>query len=410
MKIFVVVDDYMPNSIKVGAKMMHEMSCELVKQGHEVTVLTPNPYQKEDLVQISLDGVDILKFKSKEIKNVSKVKRAINESMLSLNAYSATKEYCKNNPHDYIIYYSPTIFFGYFIKQLKKMWGVSSYLILRDIFPQWAVDQGIIKKGSAIEKYFQHFENVNYEAADKIGLMSEANLEWFKKNRKVKAQLEVLPNWASITPVYSTNKYRKKLGLEDKVIYFYGGNMGHAQDMMNIVRLAKKMQFHNKAHFLLVGAGDEVELVKKAIKEYDLNNMTILPPVSQQEFKQLLSECDIGLFTLHRNHKTHNFPGKLLGYMVQNMPILGSINPNNDLQEVIENANAGLVTVNGEDRKLYKNAKLLLNEDLRKILGSNAKSLLDTKFSIYSAVNSIVPAYMDKTFRESPYRVKNHRR
>ena len=172
----------MPRSTKVGAKMVHELACEYVKEGHEVTVLTPNPNQKERLVIEQLDGVTILNFKSGEIKNVNKVKRAINETLLSFNAWIATKDYFKKHKFDYIIYYSPTIFFGPLVKRLKKLWGVKSYLILRDIFPQWAVDQGLIKKGSLIERYFKYFEKINYDAADTIGVMSKKNLEWFKEH------------------------------------------------------------------------------------------------------------------------------------------------------------------------------------------------------------------------------------
>ncbi len=93
-----------------------------------------------------------------------------------------------------------------------------------------------------------------------------------------------------------------------------------------------------------------------------LKNMTLLPSVSQDEFKQMLAEFDVGLFTLDKDHITHNFPGKLLGYMVQELPILGSINAGNDLKEIVEEAGAGLVTVNGEDEILYENALKLLND------------------------------------------------
>lgn len=94
--------------------------------------------------------------------------------------------------------------------------------------------------------------------------------------------------------------------------------------MMNIVRLAENLLDEKAAHFVLVGKGDEVELVRAAIEEKHLSNMTLLPPVSQDEFKLMLAEFDIGLFSLHKDHVTHNFPGKLLGYMVQQKPILGS--------------------------------------------------------------------------------------
>ena len=199
-------------------------------------------------------------------------------------------------------------------------------------------------------------------------------------------------NWAANEPVPSgSNEYRAALGLQDKVVYFYGGNIGHAQDMMNIVRLAIAMRNEDKAYFVLVGAGDEVELVRAAITEHHLSNMSLLPPVSQTVFKNMLSEFDIGLFSLHHDHTTHNFPGKLLGYMVQEKPILGSVNPDNDLQEVIEQANAGFVTVNSDDEALLANAlKLLHDESLRTSMGTNAKQLLSDVFSVQAAANSIL--------------------
>ena len=165
--------------------------------------------------------------------------------------------------------------------------------------------------------------------------------------------------------------------------------MGHAQDMMNLVRLARNMRDTPREQFVFVGAGDEVSLIERAIEE-GLNNILLLPPVSQEEFKEMLAEFDVGLFTLHREHKTHNFPGKLLGYMVQSMPILGSVNPGNDLKDIIEEAKAGYVTVNGNDSQLLQNAQRLMDVTVRKKLGQNAKKLLDEYFSVSAAARQIL--------------------
>ena len=391
MKICIIVDDYMPHSIKVAAKMMHELACEFVEQGHVVSVITPEAKLSQPLVIENLDGVDIYRFKSGEIKNISKIKRAINETLLSHNAWKSCEDFFVNNPHDFIIYYSPSIFFGSLVKKLKKNWGVKSYLILRDFFPQWTIDNGLLKEKSLITKYFKFFEKINYDAADTIGVMSSKNLEWFKDYYKTEKDIEVLYNWATIDKFENnTYKYRKKLGIERKIIYFYGGNLGHAQDMMNIIRLANSMKNEQEAHFLLVGDGDEVELLKSKIDEYGLYNTTLLPSVNQQEFKQILSEVDIGLFSLSKHHKTHNFPGKLLGYMVQEIPILGSINFNNDLKEMLEMHHAGLITINGDDEQFYKNAKKLLDKETRLEVGKNGNKLLKSKFSVYSATKNII--------------------
>ncbi|MFA6143760.1 MAG: glycosyltransferase family 4 protein [Sulfuricurvum sp.] len=390
MKVCLIVDDYMPHSIKVAAKMMHELACEFISQGHEVTVITPSPELNQKIEISVLDGVTVCRFKSGEIKNVGKVKRAINETLLSYYAWSSFKSYLQENKHDIIVYYSPTIFWSGLVEKLKKRWNVPSYLILRDLFPQWAIDQNLIREGSIIEKYFRYFEKRNYAAADTIGLMSKKNLEWFEKSVTANAKLEVFYNWAANTPVESNNYYKKALNIEDKVVYFYGGNIGHAQDMMNIVRLAKNMSSYEKAHFVLVGAGDEVDLVKNAIDKDNLTNMTLLPSVGQDEFKKMLSEFDIGLFTLHKDHSTHNFPGKLLGYMVQRLPILGSVNEGNDLKEVVESYGAGLITVNGDDETLLANAIKFLDEDDRKRFGENAQELLKSTFSVEAAVGQIL--------------------
>lgn len=390
MKIFIIVDDYMPHSIKIAAKMMHELACEYVKLGHNVTVLTPNSSQKKKYSLSTLDKVNIISFKSGRIKNINKINRAINETLLSYKAWNATKSILKNDKYDFIIYYSPSIFFGPLVNKLKKTWGTKSYLILRDIFPQWAIDQKIIRKGSLIEKYFSYFENINYNAADIIGLMSPKNLTIFNTKVNKKKNTEVLYNWVSNKQIKNTNYYKKQLNLEKKVVFFYGGNIGLAQDMNNIIRLAINMKKHKKAHFVLVGDGDEVSLVKNSIKKNHLSNILLLPPVSQEEFKKMLAEFDVGLFTLHKNHTTHNFPGKLLGYMSQKIPILGSINKDNDLKEIVESANAGLISENGNDKLFFDNATKLLDNEFRLKLGENSNRLLKSHFLVEKAAKQIL--------------------
>ncbi|MCC5816326.1 MAG: glycosyltransferase family 4 protein [Leptospira sp.] len=386
MKICLIVDDYLPHSIKVAAKMMHELAVEFVSQGHEVMVVTPGAGIKRPFEIEIIENVKIFRFRSGEIKNISKVKRAINETLLSFRAWFRLRKEFRKNPQDYIVYYSTSIFWGYLVGKLKKLWNVRSYLILRDIFPQWTIDNGILKSKSIITKYFLYWEKVNYRHADTIGLMSPNNLNWFSDYYKGKAKLDILYNWASNNPIsLSDRPFRKKLGIEDKTVFFYGGNIGHAQDMSQILRLAKNMQNHRDAYFILVGAGDEVDLVRETIRKENIQNITLLDPVSQDEFKKMMAEFDIGLFCLNRVHKTHNFPGKILGYLVQGMPILGSVNPGNDLKEVIEVAEAGYVVEAGDEESLLAKAVELLDENRRNTLSQNSKKLLYEKFSVTEA-------------------------
>lgn len=383
----------MPHSTKIAAKMMHDLAKGFLTLGHKVVVVTPGPELNKPYEITDLDGVRIYRFRSGQIKNVSKIKRAINESLLSWRAWRALRKIFNEESNELILYYSPSIFWGPLINKLKKLWKARSYLVLRDFFPQWAIDNGLLGKNSLITKYFKFFESLNYRSADRIGIQSPKNLEWFQTQFARRKGTEVLYNWAENSSNNSkTNfkSYRSTLGLDGKVVFFYGGNIGHAQDMSNIVRLAENVKEYPKAHFLLIGSGDEVELVRDSVQRKSLNNLTLLDPVSQDEFKRILAEFDIGLFSLHKNHQTHNFPGKVLGYMVEGMPILGCVNPGNDLKDVIENAKAGFVSVSGEDSLLKENAIRLMDESLRNSMGLNAKKLLEDRFSISSAMSQIL--------------------
>jgi glycosyltransferase involved in cell wall biosynthesis len=391
MRICIVVDDYWPDSVKVTAKMMHELAVEFVQSGHSVTVITPGVDNIQALAVSTLDGVTVCRFRSPKIKNTSMAKRLVNEFLLPYRAWAYGRQHFKAHPHDLIVYWSPSIFWTFLIKRLKSTWGAPAYMLLRDFFPQWVVDNGMLKEGSPITRFFRFFEKLNYDAADVIALQSPKNIEWFASTQRTHTPLTLLYNWAKDKPIKTpTGLYRDRLGLNGKVVFFYGGNIGHAQDMMNIVNLARQLKDHPTAHLLLVGRGDEYTLVEQAIAQESLQNITLLPSVTQGEFELMLSEFDVGLFSLHRDHASHNFPGKLLAYMVQGLPILGSVNQGNDLKEVIEGSHAGYVTINGDHEGLVKNAIQLLDKQKRSSMGDHSKKLLHSTFAVQSIVKSII--------------------
>lgn len=393
MRLALLVDDYLPHSTRVAAKMMHELALEFKQMGHDPVVITPAA-MKPRLEVDSLDGIDVWRFRNGPVKDVGKVKRAINESLLSFNAWLAIKTHVTKKPFDGVVCYSPSIFWGPLVNKLKMVSGCKSYLVLRDMFPQWVVDNGLLKESSIVCRYFRLVESFSYKNADSIGLMSCRNLDAFFDEHGDKYDQHVLFNWASVIPEGKPKadvSIRTRLGLEDKLIFFYGGNIGSAQDMKNLVRLAKSLEEYEQAHFLFLGQGDEVSLVKQLASEWQMKNLTLLPSVSQVEFKKILADVDVGLFSLARSHSSHNFPGKILGYMVQSLPILGSVNPGNDLMTIINDANAGRVHINGDDEALLDSArKMILDAEQRLSQGNNAFNLLEEKFSVASAGRTII--------------------
>jgi glycosyltransferase involved in cell wall biosynthesis len=395
MNLLLVIDDYLPSSSRVGAKIMHELALGFKELGHDVTVLTPEASGQVALLnKTDLDEVAVWRFRSGPIKDISRPRRLINETLLSYRAWQAIKPELESLSIDGIIYYSPTIFFGSLVQRLKNHFSCPAYLVLRDLFPQWAIDEGMIGEKSLITRYLRFFESKNYQAADQIGLMSDKNIEVFQQLHPNYSNTEVLRNWVRVSENISDEIYwREQLGLEDKVILLYGGNIGKAQDMPNLMRLAKALQTESDAYFIFVGQGESYQNVADFIAENHLQNVTLMPSISQQEFRTLLAEVDIGLFSLAANHTAHNFPGKILGYIANQLPVLGSVNAGNDLMPTINQHQAGFVFENGDDLALVEAAKRLVqSKELRDGCGKNARQLLDSHFSVNSAVATILAA------------------
>lgn len=395
MKICIIVDDYLPRSIKVAGKMMHELALEFLKLGLSVVVITPDDTILDPYTLENYQNVQVLRFRSGKIKNVWKPLRLWNELLLSYRAKKNLKQWIDLNPQDLVVYYSPTIFFSGLVEFLKKKWHCKSFLVLRDFFPQWTIDNGILKEGSLLVKFFRFFERKLYLAADRIGIQSPANMEWFDKNYPDFKNSILLFNWATDNIEKNLKKeigtsFREKWKLNDKIIFFYGGNIGKAQYMENLIQLAEMMLGEEKAVFVFLGAGDEFDYVKEEIQNRNLTNSILLPSISQNEYISILEEVDIGCISLHPNHKTHNFPGKLLGYMQLGLPILGIVNEGNDVAQVINDANAGYIFFSSDTKLSGNQAKNLLSKKVREEMGKNSLKLLKSKFSVSKAANIIL--------------------
>ena len=372
---------------------MYDLAQALANQQHDVTVVTTSEDQESKVCTSKENQINVIRIKTKKFASISKASRLLREVQLSNLIWKNCKHFFKKNHFDLIVFYSPPIFFSSLVKRLKKRWKAKVYLILRDLFPQWTVDIGLISQHGLPYKFLHYFEKKQYKIADVIGVQSEYNLHYFtEKKLKIHGRLEVLNNWKQINNLQNKpSNLREKLNLTNKVVFIYGGNIGIAQDMPSITRLAEKFLTFDNVHFLLIGNGDELNTIKQIIKQKKLANISIHPPLTPQKYLSALTEFDIGIISLSKHLKTHNFPGKMLDYMNAKKPILASINKGNDLQQCLKLGNAGLVSMNGDDDQLFENAKrLVTSPKLRETMGENGFQLLNNKFSSEKIAKQII--------------------
>jgi O26-antigen biosynthesis N-acetyl-L-fucosamine transferase len=391
MQILLIVV-YYPPSPTSAARMIRELAQEYVRQGHRVIVATPSGAIAGRTNVTEEDGVTVLRVRAGDLKGSNRLVRMWRESRLSRVMWRKAAKFFYANPCDLIIYYSPTIFFGELVRRLKCVWGCPSYLVLRDIFPKWAVDAGVLREGLRY-RYLKRKELEQYSAASVIGAEAPGDLRYFREETECPVrQVEVLYNWMDTrqTP-RGAPKWRKKLGLDNKVVFFYGGNIGVAQDLDNVVRLAAGLREHVDIFFLLIGTGTEVKRLNGEIERQGLTNIAIHPPLAQDDYMECLSEFDVGLVSLDGRLKSNNFTGKLLGYVLCGKPVLASLRKGHDLAELLERFEAGFACENGDDERLRSSALLLASDaELRRKMGNSTRSLGETIFSVEKTARQIL--------------------
>ena len=190
-----------------------------------------------------------------------------------------------------------------------------------------------------------------YHLSYKIGVQSPKNLEFFKKSNEY-SKYEVLYNWTK-PEIKNNGKISKyfESQIKNKLVLVYGGNIGVAQDISNVLNLAKNLKKNKKIIFLLIGDGTEYEKIKLIINKKNLKNVIIHPSILNDQYQAVLNRSDIGLISLNKNLRTENLPGKMLEYMKYSLPILASINKGNNFDKLIHDHGAGYVSFNGNDKE-----------------------------------------------------------
>lgn len=393
MRVVLVADAYPPLRTS-GAVQLRDLARQFVLSGHEITVVVASPELATNWTIEQLDGVQVLRLRTPKFKDVGYVRRTLGEFLMPFVMRSLLKKTpVAQERWDGVIWYSPSIFFGPLIKYLKRENNCLAYLIIRDIFPEWAADMGLMGRGPVFQ-FFKWVANYQYEQADTIGIQSAGNAVYFDKwltgpNRK----LEVLHNWIGEAPLTECSIDLAKTGFAGRKIFVYAGNMGVAQNVAVFLELAIATAAHDDMGFVFVGRGSEFERLRAIASEKNLSNVRFFPEISPDEIPALYKQCDAGLVALDTKHRTHNIPGKFLTYMQAGLPVLAKINPGNDLEQLINSEAVGYCSTSDDVNTLQQQMADLI-EDLNAEIDfrSRGQGLASRLFSSSAAVKQIATA------------------
>ncbi|VVD82703.1 glycosyltransferase WbuB [Pandoraea communis] len=397
MRIVLIADTFPPLRTS-GAVQLRDLSREFVRQGHELTVLLPSfeldqPWQHEDV-----DGVSVLRLKAPRTKDIGYVRRTIGEFLMPFAMRrSLRKSALANVKWDGVVWYAPSIFHGPLARALKSESGSRGYLIIRDIFPEWAVDMGLMRRGGPAYRFFDAVARYQYSVADVIGVQTSGNLAYFDRWKRVPGRrLEVLQNWLDKPADQRSTIRIDETPLAGRKVFVYAGNMGVAQGMDVILELAARLGHREDVGFLFVGRGSDARRLADLAKQRGLSNVVFHDEVHPDEIPDLYSQCDIGIVALDHRHKSHNIPGKFLTYMQSGLPVLANVNAGNDLARLVREEKVGLACESNDVQALQELALTLLEQIAADTaMPGRCRDLFAREFSVEQAVRQIVQGLLD---------------
>ncbi len=393
MRIALIADTYPPWRTS-GAVQLRDLSRAFVRQGYALTVIVPSSDKARNWSLEEGHGVQVLRLRAPPTKDIGFLRRTLNEFAMPF----AMLRQLRQSPlagvrWDGVVWYSPSIFLGPMAGALKQASGCRGYLIVRDIFPEWAVDMGLMGRGLPY-RFFKRVEHYQYAVADIIGVQTPANVPYFAPwTRGSGKGVEVLQNWLAPAQDSGCSIQVAESGLAGRKLFVYAGNMGVAQGMDILLDLAARLGDRRDLGFLFVGRGSDARRLAAEAQARGLDNVRFFDEIDPDEIPGLYAQCHVGLVSLDPRHKTHNIPGKFLTYMQSGLPVLANINPGNDLAALIEREKVGRVSVDGSVETLQRLAVALADSlEADATVAERCKRLSARLFSPETAVRQIVTA------------------
>ncbi len=375
---------------------------KFVKEGHQVYIVTPVE-RREGLntTLIEDEGAKILNVRTLNIQKTNILEKGVGTLLIERQYIKAIKKHLNGVSFDLITYSTPPITFTNVVRYLKKRnSGAISYLQLKDIFPQNAVDIGLFGEKSVFNWYFRKKEKALYDVSDFIGCMSPANVKFvLTHNPEVDAsKVEVAPNSIELKEKEyedgqeKAERYyiRKKYDLPiDKPIFIYGGNLGKPQGIDYLVKCLEANKNRLDCYFVIVGSGTDYNLIFDWYGKNKDKNVKLMNSLPKEDYDMLVKYCDVGLIFLDHRFTIPNYPSRLLSYLEYKMPVICATDLNTDIGKIAEENGYGYWCESVKPEDFTALVDKMLASD-KKEMGEKGYQFLKDNYLVEHTYNAIM--------------------
>lgn len=322
---------------------------KFLREGHDIYIVSPRERRMGENTHLyEANGVHFLGVKTLNLQKTSVIEKGVGQVLVATQFKKAIRKHLANIRMDLILYSTPPITLMGVVEYLKKENpNAKTYLMLKDIFPQNAVDIGMMSKSGVKGFLYRHFrkqEKELYKVSDYIGCMSPANVKYvIEHNPEVNpTKVELAPNsYEKIEQTILTEEERntilEKYNLPvDRPIFIYGGNLGKPQGIPFLIQCLDANANREDCHFVVVGDGTEYAKMEAWYKEKQPKSVSVFRRLPKADYDCLVRACDVGLIFLDYRFAIPNYPSRLLPYMMGKKPIIAATDPNCDTGSIAE--------------------------------------------------------------------------
>lgn len=374
-------------------------------EGHQVYIISPNERRLgQGTSLLKENGVKMQTVKTLNIQKTNIIEKGLGTLFIEQQFICAIKKYLSDVQFDLITYSTPPITFTNVVKYLKKRNPQAiSYLQLKDIFPQNAVDLGMFGEKSVFNWYFRRKEKALYKVSDYIGCMSPANVKFvLDHNPELDAsRVEVAPNSIElkssiVEPEQERSEWvyiRKKYDLPiNRPIFIYGGNLGKPQGIDYLIRCLEAVKNRLDCYFVVVGSGTEKNKLDEWYEwQFHDDNLAVkvMSFLPKEDYDMLVKYCDVGLIFLDHRFTIPNYPSRLLSYLENKMPIICATDINTDIGRIAEDNGYGYWCESVKPEDFVALVDKMLKSD-RKAMGEKGYEFLCQNYLVEHTYNTIM--------------------
>ncbi len=379
-----IISQHFPPEKSGNASRIFDMSNHLQKMGENVTVLAPHPsfppgsFKRKWKISETrnLNGINVVNLlawqpNSQDLGFVSRM-----AYYLSFPLHSILWILFNFRKFDVIITSAPPIFTGLGGIPAKLLFKKKWVMDVRDLWINASISLGFLKKGSFFEKMSRAYEQVCYSNADMICVTTEELGQDIVKTYK-----NVDENKIKATPNGVDTGFFYPMEVTKKNRIIYAGNIGHAQDLEDVILAMKKVNEHFYLKLMIAGAGDIKEYLEKLTIDNNLTDYVEFPGlVPREEIPKILSESLIGVAPL-KKLKTLEYavPTKAYEYMACGIPFVGC--GEGEIRKLAERSGGGVIADNDPDAIAEVIIDLLKSLEKRSEIGRKGRDFVEKYYS-----------------------------